>query len=87
MMPKDRRIMLIIQVFGMIMTGFMVLVFLSNDIDLYNTCVKAYRSGDYEIVEGYVENYVPMPKGGHALESFNVGDVYFEYSENIKRLF
>ena len=82
MMPKDRRIMLIIQVFGMIMTGFMVLVFLSNDIDLYNTCVKAYRSGDYEIVEGYVENYVPMPKGGHALESFNVGGVYFEYSEN-----
>ena len=82
MMPKDRRIMLIIQVFGMIMTGFMVLVFLSNDIDLYNTCVKAYRSGDYEIVEGYVENYVPMPKEGHALESFNVGDVYFEYSEN-----
>lgn len=53
-----------------------------KDIDLYNTCVKAYRSGDYEIVEGYVENYVPMPKGGHALESFNVGDVYFEYSEN-----
>ena len=82
MIPKDRRIMLIFQVFGMIMAGFVFLVFLSNNIDLYNACVKAYRSGNYEIAEGYVENYVPMPKEGHALESFNVCDVYFEYSEN-----
>ena len=66
----------------MIMAGFVFLVFLSNNIDLYNACVKAYRSGNYEIAEGYVENYVPMPKEGHALESFNVCDVYFEYSEN-----
>lgn len=82
MPPKNRRIMRIIQIFGMIMAGFVFSVFLSNDIDLYNTCVKAYKSGNYEIVEGYVENFVPMPKEGHVQESFDVDGVHFEYSEN-----
>ena len=82
MLPKDRRLMRVIQVFAMIVAGFVFSICLSNDIDLYNTCVKAYRSGNYEIVEGYVENFVPMPKEGHARESFDVGGVHFEYSEN-----
>ena len=83
MLPKDRRIMRVIQVFAMIMAGFAFSICLSNDIDLYNTCVKAYRSGNYEIAEGYVENFVPMPKEGHARESFNIGGVHFEYSDSV----
>ena len=64
------------------MVGFGFFAFLSNDIDMYNTTVKAYRNGDYEIVEGYVENFVPMPESGHAQESFDINGVHFEYSEN-----
>ena len=33
------------------------------------------------VVEGYVENYHPMPREGHDLESFEINGVYFEYSD------
>ena len=82
MSRTDVRIQRTIQVIGMIMVGFGFFAFLSNDIDMYNTTVKAYRNGDYEIVEGYVENFVPMPESGHAQESFDINGVHFEYSEN-----
>lgn len=82
MSQKDVRIMRSIQVCGTAMAVFVFACFLSDTIDLYNTSFKAYKSGNYEIVEGYVENFVPMPKGGHARESFNIDGVYFEYSEN-----
>ena len=32
-------------------------------------------------VEGFVTNFVPMPWGGHAEESFRVGNVDFSYSD------
>jgi hypothetical protein len=32
------------------------------------------------VVEGRVENFHPMPSGGHDTERFDVGDVHFEYS-------
>jgi len=35
------------------------------------------------IVEGPVENFVPMPHGGHAEESFSVAGVPFKYSDFI----
>ena len=38
--------------------------------------------GTYETVEGQVENFVPMPKEGKGSESFDLGGVYFEYSDN-----
>lgn len=82
MSRKDVRIIRVLQVCGMVMAVFVFSCFLSDAIDLYNTSVKAYRSGNYEIVEGYVENFVPMPKEGHARESFDIDGVYFEYSEN-----
>lgn len=33
------------------------------------------------IVEGHVENFVPMPYGGHSSESFVVSGVTFRYSD------
>lgn len=39
------------------------------------------RSNSCRIVEGPVENFVPMPYGGHANESFAVANVRFEYSD------
>ncbi|MBV9459054.1 MAG: hypothetical protein JO141_16245, partial [Bradyrhizobium sp.] len=35
------------------------------------------------VVEGPVENFVPMPFGGHAVESFSVAGVSFKYSDFI----
>lgn len=82
MLRADVRIQRTIQVIGMILAGTFFAGILCADIDMYNTTVKAYRNGDYEIVEGYVENFVPMPESGHAQESFDINGVHFEYSEN-----
>ena len=48
---------------------------------MYFKTVGAYQRGQYEVVEGYVENFDPMPYGGHTRESFEINDVYFEYSD------
>ena len=39
------------------------------------------KNNKYKEVEGYVENFDPMPYGGHKNESFTVNDVKFEYSD------
>ena len=43
--------------------------------------VSAYKRGDYQIVEGYVENFHPMPYAGHSNESFEICGVCFFYSD------
>lgn len=44
---------------------------------------RALADGRAPVVEGVVEDFVPMPRGGHALESFRVGGVRFAYSDYI----
>ena len=39
-------------------------------IDMYRKTVIAYKNGNYQTVEGYVENFDPMPYGGHKDETF-----------------
>ena len=41
----------------------------------------AARDGSTEIVEGKVEQFVPMPYTGHAQETFLVNGSYFAYSD------
>jgi hypothetical protein len=43
--------------------------------------VDDLRAGQYSVIEGDVRRFVPMPWGGHALESFDVGDRHFSYSD------
>lgn len=38
------------------------------------------KTGQYSVVEGPVEHFVPMPNQGHASESFDVQGVGFSYS-------
>ena len=52
-----------------------------HQIDMYNTVTDAYKSGEYQIVEGYVENFDPMPPEGHKEESFDINGVQFSYSD------
>ena len=37
--------------------------------------------GKYNTVEGYVEDFVPMPPSGHPYESFSINDICFQYSD------
>lgn len=47
----------------------------------YRATVGAYRRGEYRTVEGYVEDFHPMPETGHDTESFTLGGVEFAYSD------
>ncbi len=53
----------------------------AEQVDQYNKIVAAYQQGDYLTVEGYVENFHPMPKEGHDTEEFDLSGVHFEYSD------
>lgn len=44
-------------------------------------CLSWARSGDFQVVEGEVRDFKPMPPEGHARESFTVSGVRFDYSD------
>lgn len=59
-----------------------VVSFLST-YGLYLSLKHAEESGRFRVVEGKVQNFHPMPYGGHAMESFEVGGVQFSYSDYV----
>ncbi|MBQ9746415.1 MAG: hypothetical protein IJW21_06295 [Clostridia bacterium] len=56
-------------------------VSLGSHAYMYSKTVGAYESGEYLTVEGYVENFDPMPYGGHKRETFEINGVKFSYSD------
>ena len=47
----------------------------------YENYKEILKTDELFIVEGYVENYHPMPYEGHDTEHFEIEGVYFEYSD------
>lgn len=71
-------------VFGFIFSGFaliMSLLTIPSEISNRRKTNSIYENKEYEIVEGKIENFVPMPYSGHSHESFAVNGVHFEYSD------
>lgn len=70
---------------GMIFQGFGgmgflgALVFLIVGYAEYHSASKALTDGDSSIAEGVVTEFIPMPPGGHANESFRVNEAGFSY--------
>lgn len=58
-----------------------------SKMDEWNRNYNAYLRGECEIVEGYVENFHPMPETMHDRESFEVSDVFFAYGSSDSRLY
>ena len=56
-------------------------------MDEWNRNYNAYLRGECEIVEGYVEIFLPMPETMHDRESFEVSDVFFAYGSSDSRLY
>ena len=52
-----------------------------NVIHQHLQCKEWLESKNYNIVEGVVENFHPMPKSGHDTERFTVKNVKFEFSD------
>ena len=47
----------------------------------YKELRNALQQGKTVVIEGKVENFIPMPYGGHSMESFVVAGHKFEYSD------
>ena len=58
--------------------SLLVYLFQSSTYQRYRTAIQ---SGEYIVVEGPVENFVPMPYEGHAYETFTVHGVRYQYSD------
>ncbi len=63
--------------FGVLWT----LVTFTDTYGEYRRLIRAVEAREVAYVEGIVENFVPMPYGGHSSERFEVGGKRFEYSD------
>ena len=82
----NHRQVVIERIFSIIGLGAICIVFLSISITTitdYNNVQKLYRDGNITIVEGEVEDFIPMKLEGHSTESFIVNGVQFSYSRSI----
>jgi hypothetical protein len=69
---------------GYVMAAFFVLwtsLAFGTTYSQYRKCVNAYRTRNYKIAEGRVENFIPMPYTGHQDECFSVHAARFCYSD------
>ncbi len=55
------------------------LVLLVGNYSRYYRAKKALQAGDYQVIEGTVKNFVPMPSGGHSTETFDINKKSFRY--------
>lgn len=51
--------------------------------DLGNLSNQIMENNQYKWVEGYVENFDPMPVNGKGYESFDIDGVFFKYADAI----
>ena len=75
---KDYIFSLVVSVIFLSAGTYAGIAYFSTNV-AYIEIYEKYKSGEYEIVEGTVENFHPMPEGGHDTEHFEVDGVYFEY--------
>lgn len=71
-------------VFGFIFSGFALLFLLATlprELSTRKETKRIFEKKEYNVVEGQIENFHPMPHSGHDMESFTVNGVYFEYSD------
>lgn len=78
---KDVKLNIKFCLAGILFLAFWSTVVLIAQLNMYNKTVGAYSRGEYQIVEGYVENFDPMPYEGHANETFEINGVKFSYSD------
>ena len=54
---------------------------LPSQINEYFTIKNIYINKQYQVLEGVIENFRPMPYSGHSHESFRLNGVKFDYSD------
>ena len=74
---------LVLSIIGTVVILIVTAIVLPDQIKLYNHTVGAFKRGDYYTVEGFVENFHPMPKEGHDSESFSINGIQSKYGYTI----
>ncbi len=69
--------------FAVAFASLWVLLAFGSTFSDYRKSVETYRSGNYSVVEGQVENFHPMSYGGHGDECFSVRGERFCYSDYV----
>jgi hypothetical protein len=64
-----------------ILASVAFLMIISNRFKNYNAIKDVLDQKQYSVIEGRVEEYHPMPSGGHDTERFRVGNLYFTMSD------
>ena len=57
------------------------LIFFALHISEYNAYKDMLETGSVSTVQGYVENYSPLPSDGKGTENFEINGVYFAYND------
>lgn len=71
-----------IGLYGVSSLLFATAILIPAKIGEYHATIGAFEKGEYEIVEGYVEDFHPMAYTGHGdYETFRINDVTFSYSD------
>lgn len=73
-------IVAVVNTVGIVFVIVLAVLGYQSTVQEYETVVEGYHRGEYQIVEGNVENFSPMPQAGHGIESFTVNGVDFEYT-------
>ena len=79
---KGHKLNLFIFSFGLVLTLLVCGIVIASQLDMYQNIVVAYNDRKYATVEGYVEDFIPMPAEGHAHETFQINGIEFDYSDN-----
>jgi hypothetical protein len=72
------------EVFRYVFFGFAILWTLGTFVATFKEYLRAHYAldtGEYQVAEGQVTDFIPMPYTGHANESFCVSDACFSYSD------
>ena len=67
---------------GLIITFSIFLIFIVVNVIDYSFIKKSYHNNDYSVVEGVIENFIPMKIEGHSQESFIVNEIEFSYNRS-----
>lgn len=77
------RSRILMQIVGFVLIAFSCVLgytFAKISVEDFVKLRVALKHGWYQVAEGPVENFVPMPYQGHAVEHFTVGGIRFAYS-------
>jgi hypothetical protein len=76
--PDFRTKGLFFQIIGAVGLGFAILFFVGMYAQ-YHFAEKALMTHNCSVAEGVVTDFIPMPPGGHSIESLRIGVRHFEY--------